>query len=63
MLTDSEIPVRVPGPFYIELVLEMKPRDHIRTAVQLVEDDAVVNALNSYFTTVAFVKQVLDHVS
>ena len=58
MLAHPEIPVRVPRPDNIEFVLKVESRRHIGPAQQLIEDDAVVDALDSHFASVALVKQL-----
>ena len=52
----AEKPVRVPGPFHIQVVAEIEGHLDLR-ALQFVHDGAVVDALNGRERPVAVVKE------
>src|SRR5664279_2366991 len=58
MLADSKIPVRVPDPFHVQSLLKSKRRVEIRPPNELIENDAIVNALDSHVAPVALVKEL-----
>ena len=57
MFADPEIPVRVPGPNDVDLILEVKTWRDIGPPEQLVENDAVIDALDPHFAPLPIVKQ------
>ena len=60
MLADAEIPIRVPDPVRVDLALEIEAGAQIRPAQQLVENDAVVEALDPHLAAVALVKKIIS---
>ena len=59
MLADAEVPVRVPGPFHVDLVLQTVGEFavEIGTAQEFVENEAVVNPLDRHLAPVARIEQ------
>ena len=57
-LADAEIVVGVSGPFDIQFVAEIEGRRNA-TALQLVDDGAVINAVNRDLAAVALVEEAL----
>ena len=56
MLADSEIPIRVTDPRDVEIILKPKRQIQIGPVNQFVENYAIIDSLDPYFTPVAFVK-------
>ena len=54
MLADAEIPVRVPGPFdFATSSLQTERGSQVIPAQQFIENEAVVDAFNAHFATIA----------
>ena len=58
VFADPEIPVRVPDPLYVQLVLKSERRVEIWPPNQLIENDAIVNALDPHFPSIAVVEEL-----
>src|SRR4051794_12832465 len=57
MFADSKVPIRMINPCDIEIILKPKLQIQIRPMTQLIENDAIIDPLNSDFAPVAIVEQ------
>src|SRR5204863_1823756 len=58
MFADAVIPIRMRDPRDVEFILETKRQFDVRPTRELVENDAVVNPLNTRLRSIAIIKQI-----